>query len=144
MLISQTFYNQLFHTKSVLSSFSLPTVWLCNFLAKEYWHKKLLVKFWWNWLQKNRFNEESFVRWGHIFGTLLTTFEVEWCQKMLRKPIIQYKLHYTYRENRGFRINLGERRDTINLGHFWSLLRCNYAKRCCWFNFTNCVSEIST
>jgi len=38
LLISQTFYNLQvsFLYNSVLHSFSLRTVWLCNFLAKEY------------------------------------------------------------------------------------------------------------
>ncbi len=37
--------------KSVLGSFSLVKVWLCNFLAQKYWHKNWLVKCWRNWLQ---------------------------------------------------------------------------------------------
>jgi len=38
-----------FSYKSVLCSFSLLAVWLCNYLAKNI-GKKLLVKYWWNWL----------------------------------------------------------------------------------------------
>jgi len=40
-----------FLLKSVLHSFSLMTVWLCNFFFKRIFAQKLLVKCWWNWLQ---------------------------------------------------------------------------------------------
>jgi len=43
--ISPTFYEPFLH-ESALRSFSLIIVWLSNFLAKEYWHKMLLVKCW--------------------------------------------------------------------------------------------------
>ncbi len=36
----QHFYEQLFHTKVEYSYSVLLTVWLCNFLAKEYWRSK--------------------------------------------------------------------------------------------------------
>jgi hypothetical protein len=47
-------FTQSFLYESALRSFSLITVWLCNFLAKGYCQKKLLVKSWWNWLRKSR------------------------------------------------------------------------------------------
>ncbi len=34
-----TFYEQLLHTKVFFTAFFLCTVWLCNFLAHEYWCK---------------------------------------------------------------------------------------------------------
>jgi hypothetical protein len=33
------FYKQLFHTKVFLCSFYVLTIWICNFLAKGFWHK---------------------------------------------------------------------------------------------------------
>ena len=37
--ISPTFYDQLFRYRSVFCSFSVLTVWVCNFLAKGNWRK---------------------------------------------------------------------------------------------------------
>jgi len=37
-------FTSSFLYKSFLGSFSLHTVWLCNYLAKEYWRQKMLVK----------------------------------------------------------------------------------------------------
>jgi hypothetical protein len=39
-----------FSYESALRSFSLITVWLCNFFGKRLSVQKLLVKCWWNWL----------------------------------------------------------------------------------------------
>jgi len=49
--ISPTFYKQLFCTNSVMHSLSVLTVWVWNFFGKSKLTQKLLVKFWWNWLQ---------------------------------------------------------------------------------------------
>jgi len=53
--ISSTFYMLIFLYESALHSFSLITVWLFNFLAKEYRRKSCFVKCWWNWLQNCKY-----------------------------------------------------------------------------------------
>jgi hypothetical protein len=42
--ISPTFYIKLFLDESVFTNFSLLAVWLCYFLAKDYWCKSGLKK----------------------------------------------------------------------------------------------------
>ncbi len=39
--ISPIFYEQLFHTKVFLRTFYVLTIWVCDFLAKGFWQKKL-------------------------------------------------------------------------------------------------------
>jgi len=41
----------LFLYKIALRSFSLVTVWLCDFLVQKIMAQKLLLKCWWNWHQ---------------------------------------------------------------------------------------------
>ncbi len=72
--ILTTFYKQLFVYESVFWSFSLITVWICNFFGKRILVQKLLVKYWCNWLQViilQTFYKQLFVR--KCFVKLLCT-----------------------------------------------------------------------
>jgi len=64
------FINILFMTfwyESALLSFSLTTVWLCNFFGKRILAQKLCVKCWWNSLHLERVSE---IIWRHLWTTL--------------------------------------------------------------------------
>jgi len=50
---STNFHKQLFLYESVLRSFPLFTVWLCNFLDRRILAQKLLAKCWWYWLKES-------------------------------------------------------------------------------------------
>ncbi len=49
--ISPIFFDQLFRTKVFLRSFYVLTIWVCNFLAKGFWHKRCSLKCWLNCYQ---------------------------------------------------------------------------------------------